>query len=82
MCIAVPMKLTEIKKENKMGKAVFSGNEIDVNISLISPQIGDYVLVHAGCAIEIVEQETADEILAIFNTLEELNSDEPGTSMR
>jgi hydrogenase expression/formation protein HypC len=67
MCIAVPMKLIEI--EGNTGKVLFSGNKMNVNISLVSPKIGDYLLIHAGCAIEIVQQEIADEILDIFELI-------------
>jgi hydrogenase expression/formation protein HypC len=69
MCIAVPMKLIEIN--GKTGKVLFSGNEVTVNLSLVSPKIGDYLLIHAGCAIEIVEQGSAEEILDIFKSLTE-----------
>ena len=71
MCIAVPMEILEIDEDNHTGKASFSGNEMDVNISLVSPKVGDYVLVHAGCAIEIMQKEPAEEMLSIFKMLEE-----------
>ena len=76
MCIAMPMKLIEINNETQTGKVLYSGNMLEVNISLISPVEGDYVLVHAGCAIEIVKKETADEIMEIFKALEEAIQDE------
>ena len=76
MCIAVPMRIVSIDKKERRGKVLYSGNEMDVNISLVSPKPGDYVLVHAGCAIEIVKKDTAEEILDIFKTLED-TADEP-----
>ena len=76
MCIAVPMEILEIDENNKTGRAILSGNEINVNLSLISPKIGDYVLVHAGCAIEIIQKEPAEEILSILKMLEE-SANEP-----
>ena len=76
MCIAAPMKVIEIHYEKNTAKVCMSGNYMDVNISLISPKVGDYVLVHAGCAIEIVKKETANEILELFDVLEELATDE------
>ena len=71
MCIAVPMKLLSIDTESRSGTVLFSGNEMTVNLSLVSPEVGDYVLIHAGCAIEIVESEPAEELLEIFALLEE-----------
>ena len=71
MCIAVPMKIVSIDEQEHSGKVLYSGNEMKINLSLVSPRLGDYVLVHAGCAIEIVKKESAEEILSLFEELEE-----------
>ena len=71
MCIAVPMKVVSIDEKLRMGKVLYSGNEMNINVSLVTPHVGDYVLVHAGCAIEIVQKESAEEILEIFKSLED-----------
>ena len=71
MCIAVPMKVIEIDEKSRSGKVLYSGNEMKVNLSLVSPRTGDYVLVHAGCAIEILKKDTAEEILSLFEELGE-----------
>ena len=71
MCIAVPMKVVSIDEKLRMGKVLYSGNEMNINVSLVTPRVGDYVLVHAGCAIEIVQKESAEEILEIFKSLED-----------
>jgi len=76
MCIAVPMEILEIDETSQTGRALLSGNEINVNLSLVSPKVGDYVLVHAGCAIEIVQKESAEEIISILKELEE-SANEP-----
>ena len=70
MCIAVPMKLIDIDQQNHIGTVLYSGNTINVNLSLVSPKIGDYLLIHAGCAIEIMELDMAEEMLAILQMLE------------
>jgi len=72
MCVAVPGKVTEIN--GFAGKVDFQGNIIDVSLALVDAEIGDYVLVHAGCAIEILKEETAKEILDLFAELESLTS--------
>jgi len=74
MCIAVPMQVVSVDGEN--AKVSLAGNLLDVNISLVDAKAGDYVLVHAGCAIEIVDTDTAKEILEIFDKLEEIAADE------
>ena len=71
MCIAVPMKIVSIDEQDRSGKVLYSGNEMKINLSLVSPRLGDYVLVHAGCAIEIVKKESAEEILGLFEELGE-----------
>ena len=71
MCMAVPMKIMSIDPGRNTGRASYSGNEMNVHFGLISPAVGDYVLVHAGCAIEVVRKELAEEMLDIFKMLEE-----------
>lgn len=70
MCIAIPGKIVSINAPK--AKADFNGNVVDVNIGLIDPKVGDYVLVHAGCAIEVMEKDKALELIELFNDLEEM----------
>jgi len=67
------MEITSIDKQHHSGRVVHAGNEIPVDLTLVSPEVGDYVLVHAGCAIEIVEKTSAQEILEIFASLEDFS---------
>jgi hydrogenase expression/formation protein HypC len=53
-------------------KVDFNGNVLDVNVGLVSAAPGDYALVHAGCAIEVMTREKAEEILAIFAELDDV----------
>ena len=69
MCIAIPGKILSV--EGQHAKVDFSGNVVNVNIGLIEPKVGQYVLVHAGCAIEVMEKDKADELLTLFAELEE-----------
>jgi len=54
-----------------MGIVEFLGNEMTISLSLITPKIGDYLLIHAGFAIEIVNKDSAEEILEIYEMLED-----------
>jgi len=65
------MQLVSINSEKNTGTVVFSGNEMTVSIAPVSPKVGDYLLIHAGCAIEIVTKESAEELLDIYKMLEE-----------
>jgi hydrogenase expression/formation protein HypC len=63
MCLAVPGKVIKIKEDNAV--VDFDGVEKQISIMLVKPKINDYVLVHAGFAIEIVDKNKAKESLKI-----------------
>ena len=69
MCVAVPGKIIEIN--GYKAKVDIMKNIFEANIQLVSVNIGDYVLIHAGCAIDVLEKDMAEEILDIFNELQE-----------
>ena len=69
MCVAIPGKIIELKGDT--AKVDIMNNICDVNIGLVSPKIGDYVLIHAGCVLEVMKKDMAEEILRMFNELEE-----------
>lgn len=66
MCLAVPAKVLEIS--GNLAKVCRKGVERDVSIMLLpETKVGDFVLVHAGFAMEKVEKddaETTDALLA------------------
>ena len=70
MCIAIPGKVVELNGDK--AKAEFNGNLVDINVGLVDPKVGDYVLVHAGCAIEVMEYEKAQELIELFADLDAL----------
>lgn len=66
MCIAVPGEIVRVFPTK--ARVTMMGVETTVNIQMIeSPRIGDFVLVHAGCAIEKIGKENYDELFAMFN---------------
>ena len=69
MCVAYPGKILSI--ENHHARVDFTGSVVPVNVSMVSVQPGDYVLVHAGMAIQKVETEEAKEWIALFRDLED-----------
>jgi hydrogenase expression/formation protein HypC len=68
MCIAIPGKVKSI--DGNTAKVDFNGNLVNVNTGIIEPQVGQYVLVHAGCAIEIMAKDKAQELIDLFAELE------------
>ncbi len=69
MCVAVPGKVVEINGD--YAKVNIMNNLTQANIKLVSVKIGDYVLIHAGCVIEVLKKDAAEEILSIFSELQE-----------
>ena len=68
MCIAIPGKVESI--DGNMAKVDFNGNLVNVNTGIIEPEVGQYVLVHAGCAIEVMEKDKAQELIDLFAELD------------
>jgi hydrogenase expression/formation protein HypC len=73
MCVAYPGKILSI--ENHHARVDFTGSVVSVNISMVNVKPGDYVLVHAGMAIQKVETEEAKEWIALFRDLEEATAE-------
>jgi hydrogenase expression/formation protein HypC len=74
MCLAVPGKILSIDEE-QVANVDFGGVERPVNVSLVEVTVGDYVIVHAGYAIQVLSEEDALESLEMFRQiLEEQNA--------
>ena len=75
MCLAVPMRIEQLK-EDGMAEVSVMGTVRDVAIDL-TPQVQavDYVLVHAGFAIEIVDAQYAQETLDLIQEMIDLVDD-------
>ena len=64
MCLAIPFQLVQIEGNNAIGEAAGVQRKIRVDF-IREPQVGDYVIVHAGFAIEKMnEQQALDKALA------------------
>ena len=64
MCLAVPLRIKEVRGKTAVCES--NGMTRDVRVDFIgNPQPGDYVIVHAGFAIEkLTEREAAEDIEA------------------
>ncbi|MCX5668385.1 MAG: HypC/HybG/HupF family hydrogenase formation chaperone [Candidatus Omnitrophica bacterium] len=68
MCLAVPMRIVEVKGGE--GFVESSGLRRKANFSLIkAPRIGEYVLLHAGFAIERVKEKEAQKTLRALKSM-------------
>jgi hydrogenase expression/formation protein HypC len=77
MCVAVPGKIVEINGDT--AKVDIMNNICEVNIKLVDAKIGDYILIHAGFALEVMKKDMAEELLSIFEELEEAENEIPRT---
>lgn len=70
MCLAIPLKITEIDGNDAVGER--DGIRRKIRLDFISsPQIGDYVIVHAGFAIERLDAQQAEEDIAAAREVED-----------
>jgi hydrogenase expression/formation protein HypC len=68
MCLAIPAKVLEV--QGNVAKVDFGqGVARDVNVMLVEAHVGEYVLVHAGYAIQVVDQEAAEETLRLWEEI-------------
>ena len=64
MCLGIPALVKE--RDGDIGKVDFGGTSREVNLSLVDAGAGDYVIVHAGFAIQVLEEKQALETLELF----------------
>ena len=65
MCLAVPAKVLEIT--GSVARVAVGGVERDASLMLLpEAKLGDYVLVHAGFAMQIVKEKDAEETYALL----------------
>lgn len=73
MCIAAPAKIIEINKEENRVVADFGGVKQEAKLNLLDDiEIGDYILIHAGYAIEKLSEQAAKESLEAWAELLEV----------
>jgi hydrogenase expression/formation protein HypC len=74
MCLAVPGKLLDIRGSDpftRTGRVSFGGSIREVNLAFVpEAAVGQYLIVHAGVAISIIDE---DEAKKVFQYLEEIN---------
>lgn len=76
MCLAIPARITELKDDH-MATVDILGVTRDISLDL-TPQagVGNFVLVHAGFAIEVVDEQYAQETIDLIKQFPELAMDD------
>ncbi len=70
MCLAIPLRIKEVNGTDAIVERDGVSRKVKVNL-IRDPKVGDYVMVHAGFAIERIREQQAEEDLAAFRELEE-----------
>ena len=73
MCLAIPAEVVEIQ-ENDLAVVEAGGAKKLISLSLVDDvRVGDYVLVHAGFAIDIVDEQEAKKTMELLEELARLD---------
>ena len=71
MCLAIPAKVEKLADAN-MADVSIMGAKRTISVDLTpNVKVGDYVLVHAGFSIEIVDEENAEKTLELIKEMPE-----------
>lgn len=86
MCLAIPGKITAITEELdttfRKGKVSFGGIIKEINLFMVpEAKIGDFVLVHVGVAINIVDEEEAQKTFSYLKQMGEVEELEDNDRM-
>jgi hydrogenase expression/formation protein HypC len=76
MCLGIPARIVQI--EGDFAEAEINGASLRIGIQLLEDvKPGDYVLVHTGYALEIIDEQTANETIEIIRQLEDFSTENP-----
>jgi hydrogenase expression/formation protein HypC len=79
MCLAIPGKVIEIDSTVSpvMGKVSFGGIKKEVCLELVPEvKVGNYVVVHVGFAISMMDEEEAQETLKLLKQMRAMENDQ------
>ena len=86
MCLAIPGKIEEITNQLdatfRVGRVAFGEVKKEINLSMVpDANEGDYVMVHVGVAISVVDEEEANKTFELLKQMGELNDLNPPDSL-
>jgi hydrogenase expression/formation protein HypC len=83
MCLAIPGKITSISGADPLsrtGKVDFGGVLKETCLAYVpEAKIGDYVVVHVGFALSVVDEAEANQVFEYLRQMQDLSELEPGT---
>ena len=86
MCLAIPGKIVSIEPSAdsifRVGKVSFDGVVRNINLAAVpEAKVGEYVLVHVGMALNVIDEKEALKTLEYFKEIEELNNEIDNNSL-
>ncbi|MBU4255059.1 MAG: HypC/HybG/HupF family hydrogenase formation chaperone [Acidobacteria bacterium] len=77
MCLGIPAKVVEIDEDSK-AKVDYLGTRVKTNLMLLEDvSVGDWVIIHAGYAISKLNEEEAQETLALLREYLDFQETDP-----
>ncbi|MCD4772729.1 MAG: HypC/HybG/HupF family hydrogenase formation chaperone [Bacteroidales bacterium] len=74
MCLSIPAKVESI--DGDMALVSVGGSKYNASLQMLDDvQVGDYILLHTGFAIQKISKEDAEETLKIFEEFDDLNKE-------
>ena len=76
MCLAVPAQVLELR-DNQMALVDLGGTQREISLMVLDGQVqpGEYVLIHVGYAIEVIDEEEAQRTLELFEQFQALEKE-------
>ena len=75
MCLAVPGRIVSLAGEaplGRVGRVDFGGIVKEINLDFVpEAEIGDYVLVHVGFALTVIDESEAEQVFVLLREMEE-----------
>ncbi|MBS1706303.1 MAG: HypC/HybG/HupF family hydrogenase formation chaperone [Armatimonadetes bacterium] len=76
MCLAIPGKVSSIQEKSlleRTGQVAFGSISKEVNLAFVpEANVGDYVMVHVGVAISVIDEAEAQQVFEYLERMEEL----------
>ncbi|HXZ89424.1 MAG TPA: HypC/HybG/HupF family hydrogenase formation chaperone [Candidatus Dormibacteraeota bacterium] len=76
MCLTIPGKVVTVTGDFASVDYGEDGVRKNINISLVKPRLGDYVLVQSGFAVKLLSESEAVEALDIWKAIRELDAEQ------
>jgi hydrogenase expression/formation protein HypC len=83
MCLAIPGRIVTITDDGPLtrrGRVDFSGIVREVNLAFVPEAgVGDYVIVHVGVALSVVDEREAERVFEYLREIDEVRELEAGS---